>query len=382
MLIYLPSPLPGSDLKRLSPKYQGRLEFLESPRYILFGPGAIEKSAETLMALGISGKALIVTGGPKTEKIAWKLGEALEQEGHPFHLFRIGEGEPTPRVVEGAAEAARREGCSFVVAVGGGRALDVGKLASHWVGMKYLSVPTSASHDGMASPSVGFLLSRAVSEYRGPEWARPESPTAVIADTEVIKNAPDWTMRAGFGDLIAKVTAVRDWELAHRLKDEPYSEYAASMSLLSARLAVEHAGDLKPGLEESVRLLVKALIGSGVAISIAGSSRPASGSEHLFSHAIDLLSQREGVSRAPHGIQCGLGAIMMAYLQGQDWRMIRSKLEEAGAPITAREAGLDPEVVVRALTLAHRVRDRYTILGETGLTESAARKLAERTGVI
>ncbi len=369
-------------MRGLGEKYVGELELIESPRYIFFGPGALEKTGETIRSLEIKGKAFIVTGGENTSPIAWRLGHSIEADGYKFEVFEVTSSHPDVRDIERAHEKLREFDAGFVIGVGGGRVLDVAKLTAHWAGLRYISVPTSASHDGIASPAISFLLSKSVEEVKGKEWAKPESPSAVIADTRVIRKAPDITRKSGFGDLMAKLTAVRDWELAHKLKDEPFSEYAASMSLLSARLAMEHAEDIRPGTEESTRLLVKALIGSGVAISIAGSSRPASGSEHLFSHALDLLAIREGYRNAPHGIQCGLGAIMMAYLQGQDWEKIRDSLKAVGAPTTAKEAGLDPEVVIKALTIAHTIRKRYTILGESGLTEAAARKLAMRTGVI
>jgi len=369
-------------LRGLGEKYVGDLELIESPRYIFFGPDALKKTSETLRSLELEGKALIVTGGERTSKIAWRLGEFIEGDGYEFHVHQVTSRHPDVRDVEAAFERLRKFGAGFVIGVGGGRVLDVAKLTAHWAGVRYVSVPTSASHDGIASPSISFLLAETVKAVKGERWAKPESPTAVIADTRVITQAPDVTRKSGFGDLVAKITAVRDWELAHKLKDEPYSEYAANMALLSAQLAMQHAEDIRPGTEGSTRLLVKALIGSGVAISIAGSSRPASGSEHLFSHALDKLAREKGYKNAPHGIQCGLGAIMMAYLQGQDWERIRDSLRAVGAPVTAEEAGLDPHVVVEALTIAHMIRKRYTILGETGLTENAARKLAIRTGVI
>jgi glycerol-1-phosphate dehydrogenase [NAD(P)+] len=114
-------------------------------------------------------------------------------------------------------------------------------------------------------------------------------------------------------------------------------------------------------------------------MSIAGSSRPCSGSEHLFSHALDLIAPNSSL----HGEQCGVGAIMMAYIQGQKWRRIRDKLKAVGAPTNAEELGVDPRHIIHALTKAHTIRkDRFTILGSSGLTERAAERTAKVTGVI
>ncbi len=354
------------------------LEKIESPRYIIFGPNALTKTAEILHSLGLTGRAVIVSGASVTAEVAGDLIGMLESDMVVRHVVADGGGiDDALRVIR----EAKNVEADFLIGVGGGKPLDITKLAAANLGVRYAVVPTSASHDGIASPAINFSLSKQAQERLGSVGGM-EAPTAVVADTRIINRAPPETFKSGFGDLVAKFTAVRDWELAHKLKDEPYSEYAASMSLLSAKIATDHASEIKSGLEESTRILVKALIGSGVAISIAGSSRPASGSEHMFSHALDAIAAEEGGKPAPHGVQVALGTIMMAYLQGQDWKWIRDKLREAGVPTTAEEAGLRPDLVVKALTLAHRIRNRYTILGVTGLTPTAAEKLARATGVI
>ncbi len=372
-------------MKQLAPlmkKYVDKLEFIESPRYIFFGPKALEKTPLILRSLEIKGTIMIVTGGIHTSRIAERLADRLDEEGWSYEIHKTGAKKLKTADVERLVERGRRLSPEILIGVGGGRVLDLTKLAAAWLGLKYLSAPTSASHDGVASPCINFLLAREIEITKGPEWAVAEAPFAIIADTEIIKNAPPETFKAGFGDLVSKITAVKDWELASKLRAERYSEYAASMAILSAKIAMDHASEVRPGLEESARIVVKALIGSGVAISIAGSSRPASGSEHLFSHALDILAEEKGYRNTHHGIQVALGTIMMADLQGQDWRKIRLKLMEAGVPVTAEEAGLEEEAVIEALKIAHKVRDRYTILGTSGLTEAAARKLAERTGII
>jgi glycerol-1-phosphate dehydrogenase [NAD(P)+] len=148
---------------------------------------------------------------------------------------------------------------------------------------------------------------------------------------------------------------------------------------MTAKMTLESADAIKEGLIESAALVVKALISSGMAISIAGTSRPASGSEHKFSHALDIITPKPAL----HGEQCGVGTIMMMYLHGGDWKFIRDTLKTIKAPTTANEMGIDPEYIIKALTMAHTIRkDRYTILGDRGLTKDAAEELATVTGVI
>jgi len=133
----------------------------------------------------------------------------------------------------------------------------------------------------------------------------------------------------------------------------------------------------KKGLD--VREIVEALISTGVAACIAGSSRPCSGAEHLFSHALDKLEPGVGL----HGEKCGIGTIMIAKLQGQDWKKIIKTLKSVGAPTTAKEIGLKSKTLAKALTIAQSLRpERYTILKEANMTEKKAITLAKNTRVL
>ena len=121
------------------------------------------------------------------------------------------------------------------------------------------------------------------------------------------------------------------------------------------------------------------MVSCGVAMSIAGSSRPTSGSAHLFSHALDQINENPAL----HGEQCGVGGIMMAKLHGLDWEIIKEKLQIIGAPTTAKELGIDDETVIKALLLAKSIRpERYTILNKIKITREKAIELAEYTDVI
>jgi glycerol-1-phosphate dehydrogenase [NAD(P)+] len=103
-------------------------------------------------------------------------------------------------------------------------------------------------------------------------------------------------------------------------------------------------------------------------MSIAGSSRPCSGSEHLFSHALDMINHQH----AMHGEQCGVGAILTAYLYKSNWQKIRNTLKQIGAPTTAAELGVKDAEIVKALELAAKIRpERYTILNKLNLDYSA-----------
>jgi glycerol-1-phosphate dehydrogenase [NAD(P)+] len=280
---------------------------------------------------------------------------------------------PTVREVNTVMKEAKRTGSEFLLGVGGGSIIDVTKCAAYELSMNFVSVPTSASHDGMASPRASLK------DKNGSVSKTAISPMAVLADTAIIMKAPYRMLASGCADVISNLTAVKDWELAHRLKDEEFSTFAASLSLTASQVLLDKAEDIRSGLEEAVWQAIKSMVVSGVAMSVAGNTRPASGAEHMFSHMLDAIAP----GKALHGEQCGIGSIMMMYLHGGDWEQIRNALKIIGAPTTAKEVNISKKKIIQALMGAQKIRpDRYTILGELGLTEDAAKKLAKITGVI
>jgi len=341
---------------------------MQLPRSVLVGSNVLGDTAKVCLDLKLNGTCLLVTGRKTLEVAGNKVISSLEEEGFEAEYLIVSEAsaEEIARVKEAG------ENAGFLLGVGGGKAIDVAKLASTELEVPFISIPTAASHDGIVSNRAS-ILEDGETVSRG-----AQTPLAVIADTQVIAQAPFRLLAAGCGDIISNYTAVRDWQLAHRLRNAPYSEYAASLSLMSAKILVDSAETIKPGLESSARLVMKALVSSGVAMSIAGSSRPASGSEHKFSHALNRITAKPAL----HGEQCGVGAIMMMYLHGGDWKSLRDALRQIGAPTTTEELGIPPGDIIEALVTAHKIRpERYTILG-TGLTREAAINLAVKTKVV
>lgn len=342
---------------------------IQLPREIHTGPGIIKETGAICNDLRFKGKVLVVSGS-NTLKIGGEY--AIESlQNHGFDVESITINQASTDAVNDVQDMITN--ISLVLGVGGGKVIDVAKLASTRSDINFISVPTAASHDGIASPRVSI-------KNEGSSVSLPaESPIGVIADTKIISKAPFRLLAAGFGDIISNHTAILDWKLAHRLLNEDFSDSAAALSLMTAKMTMKSADAIKEGLIESAELVVKALISSGMAISIAGSSRPASGSEHKFSHALDMLAPQPAL----HGEQCGVGTIMMMYLHGGDWKYIRDTLKKIKAPTTAHDLGIEPEYIIKALTIAHTIRkERYTILGDRGLTEEAAEALATTTGVI
>ena len=343
---------------------------MELPRKVVVGSGAVAEVADVCRSLKLKGTVLIVTGPRTGQVVGQKVAQRMEEDGFDtiLHATKSSKTEE----VDVAQSLACKNESGFLIGVGGGRSIDIAKLASQRAGVPFLSVPTAASHDGICSAQASLTIDGETTSIPA------QSPLGIVADTNIISKAPPRLLAAGCGDIISNYTAILDWKLAQRLRNEEYSEYAAALSEMTARMIVETAPELKPGLEESARVVVKALISSGVAMSIAGSSRPASGSEHKFAHSVNQISP----GKALHGELCGIGTIMMMYLHGGDWKTIREALKQVGAPTTARKMGLEDDTVIEALVNAHNIRpERYTILG-SGLTREAALKTAKITKVI
>ncbi|MDP3033786.1 MAG: NAD(P)-dependent glycerol-1-phosphate dehydrogenase [Methanobacteriaceae archaeon] len=342
---------------------------IQLPREIHTGAGVINKTGIICRNLRFEDNILVVSG-PKTLRIGGeKAIESLEAEG--FNVENVTIHEASDKAVEKVQK--KINDVSAVLGVGGGKVIDVAKMASTNSNIHFISVPTAASHDGIASPRASIRNSG------GTVSLEANSPLGVIADTEIISKAPIRLLAAGCGDIISNYTAILDWKLASRLLNEDYSESASALSLMTAKMIIKYSDSIKEGLEESARMVIKSLISSSIAISIAGTSRPASGSEHKFSHALDMIAPKPAL----HGEQCGVGTIMMMHLHGEDWQFIRDALKRMHAPTTAEELGIDAEYIIEALTMAHSIRkERYTILGDRGLTREAAEKLAIKTEVI
>jgi glycerol-1-phosphate dehydrogenase [NAD(P)+] len=337
---------------------------VELPRRIVIGKGVIEGLEKDYTALGFAGRPLIVV-----DEITLKIAGERAAESLSRWEPRL------ERVYNSTVEEVERisglvEDCKCIISVGGGTVIDVGKMAAFRRGLPFISVPTAPSHDGIAASNCSLTQGnkRFSMETR--------APIAFIADIDILKNAPYKLIASGAADEISNLTALVDWKLA-REKGEYYSKYAASLAKFSAEMVISSAKHIREVNEDGIRNLIEALLTSSIAMSIAGSSRPASGSEHAFSHALDSIG-----SKSLHGEQCGLGSILMAHHQGEDWERIREALRGVGAPTTAKEIGIHEDQLIEALVKARDVRDRYTILNEKPLDSDKAMELAKSTGVM
>lgn len=342
---------------------------MELPRLIEIGEKNIGDFGRFVNSLNKSKRISLISGTNVTKIIQKKIESSLKSNKIKF-VWHMSSNN-TITAINTIQKDVKKDQSDLIVGIGGGRSVDTAKMIAYNLDKPFVSVPTAASHDGMASPFVSIVGDK-------PHSIVASAPLGVFVDIDIIRKAPPKLLASGCGDLIANIIAVKDWQLGHEKTGEYYGRYSADLALMSAKIVMENSSYYaKNGLD--VRIIVEALISAGVASCIAGSSRPCSGAEHLFSHALDKIAPGKGL----HGEKCGIGSIMMAKLQGQDWKKIVKTLKDVGAPTSAKQVGLKSEEIVTALMIAQELRpERYTILKEIKMTEKKALNLAKVTNVI
>ncbi|MHA2227326.1 MAG: iron-containing alcohol dehydrogenase [Candidatus Hodarchaeales archaeon] len=357
-------------------------ETLESivPRSIIIGKSILEKIPQIIGSLGINQKVMILSG-PRTRHI---IGEKVYDilSNHGLNCENLIVETSILETVNTYVEIVEQTKPDILICAGGGKVIDVGKYCLHQIVRKIemISLPTSTPHDGLASPFI--YLNNPTESYIGE--CRP--PVAVIADIEIILQHPDLIrfLAAGVGDTIGKITSIWDWKYAWRIKSEKFSGFVGGVLENSEILFKSQVSEALIDPEHAIQVILKALLIAGVLMGTSNNIRVGFGSEHMFAMALSAVLHEEGKEDILHGERVALGTIMMACLQGQNYEQIIKILKTAGCPtdIDSLEQKIPPEAVVKALQRAHTVSSKYTVLGQSGLTEKAAWTLAQITGVV
>ena len=302
-------------------------------------------------------RPVIVTGSTQTTDIGAEI-----QRSAAFRSARmIKVRDNTYAEVARLREALLATSSDLVVAVGGGKIQDVCKLASHEHGIPYVAVPTTLSNDGISSP-VAVIRKDPLAPH---ESVGAHMPLGVIVDMEIVKGAPPDTLRAGVGDLVSNISALQDWQYAHRVRGERIDTFAVLLAHTATEMVVAFARQPSPEVSlfdhGFLTRLGEGLILSGLAMAVAGSSRPCSGSEHLISHALDRLLPRP----RPHGLQVGVATLLMETIRGNDIKELEDLFAKLGIPTRFADLDIPDEVVEEALRIAPSMRPgRCTILNE------------------
>ncbi|HEX7318829.1 MAG TPA: iron-containing alcohol dehydrogenase [bacterium] len=241
----------------------------------------------------------------------------------------------------------------IILGFGGGKVLDVAKLAAGRTRRKFISIPTTLSNDGIASP-----VSVIKNKKNIPVSHLTRAPYGVIVDLGVVKKAPVRCIKAGVGDLVSNLSAVFDTRLRKG------GEKAGKNILMLAETGPRALLKLKTHNIKSdlfLACLTDGLIKSGLAMCLSGSSRPASGSEHKISHALDYMYPGR---KTLHGEQVGFAALVTMALQGNKYLTAVKKLYvKIGFLQKVKSLGISNNEFVEIILNARKIRpERYTIL--------------------
>ncbi len=197
----------------------------------------------------------------------------------------------------------------LIVGVGSGVIQDLCKYVAHFEKLPYMVVATAPSMDGYASNGAAMILKGMK------ETVSAGLPKAIIADTEVLRNAPMEMIKAGYGDIIGKFSALNDWRLSNLVNGEYLCSYIYDTTYQMIEKTLKTAKGLLNRDENSVKSLAEALVVVGIMMSFATTSRPASGSEHHLSHFFEITGIVHGKPYLPHGIDVAYSTIVTAKIR-------------------------------------------------------------------
>lgn len=329
---------------------------------IKIGIGKIHEIKRTLKDYGVSGKILYIAG-PYVDSL---YGNIVRPQIEDIGVIK--EQVVEYNTITYAMEVAERviaTDINCIVAMGGGKILDVAKYAAFISKRPFLSIPTTMAHDGIVSPIA--VLKR---QDGKPKSLGCTMPTMMVMDTGLIADCPRRLIQAGIGDTISNYMALKDWEFAvERGKDE-MNGYAYMMSRTSLDALMKTQFDsICP---EFLDVLANSLVLSGIAMDYAGSSRPVSGSEHLFSHALDYYCDKQSL----HGFNVALGTVAVLKIIGEDPSWVISYLKKFEVDINPANMEINEDTFVYCMQHATEMRsNRYTYLHEADLNEKKLRKV-------
>jgi len=308
--------------------------------------------------------AVLVAVGPGQGARVW--GELTEQLPHA-DVFTVAEA--TLAVAGDLQAALATRDYDAVVAIGGGKTIDVAKYAATRGAVPLIAVATNLAHDGVCSPVASL-------EHNGRKGSFGVAmPLGVVIDLDYVRAAPARMVRAGIGDAVSNLSAIDDWQLAARERGEPVDGLAVTLARTAAEAILHRCDGIAD--DDFLIALAEALVLSGMAMAVAGTSRPCSGACHEIVHAVDALYP--GTSN--HGELAGVGALFACHLRGDDRRFdqVADCLARHELPRIPADLGLTDEQFTAAVVAAPATRpDRYTVLEHLHLNDDAVRAQVTR----
>lgn len=271
---------------------------------VLIGSGVLNQIPEQVRKHG--GSRPFILADRNTYRAAGeKVASILTENNIPFSAYIYPQEHLEPdEFTVGQAVMNFDISCDFIIVIGSGTLNDIGKILARVTRRKYMIAGTAPSMDGFASNTSSMISA-------GIKVTLPSScPAAIVADLDIICQAPMKMLQAGLGDMLAKYISICEWRISHLVTGEYYCEQVASLVRRSLKKCIQSAEGLTKRDPEAIRNILEGLILSGIAMSFAGVSRPASGIEHYFSHIWEMRAIEFRTNGDLHGIQVGIGTIL------------------------------------------------------------------------
>lgn len=329
------------------------------PTHLIYEPKAFERlyGSEIFDSLA-NRRVVVISGKGATRKISEQLILAMKLQ--PAQMKAVYCTDNTLRTIDELEIEIRLEYAEVIIGVGGGKVLDVSKVVGTRMNVPVILVPTALSCDAVCSPVASIRVNKikSISIEVGMPWA-------VVIDLDIVAGSPRRLFCAGIGDLLSNKTALVDWKLAHQVNKEKIDTVSCMIANNAVDIFLNTVSQNNISRAALLQMTVESLIMSGIAMAIAGSSRPCSGSEHLISHALDNYCG----GKALHGEQVAVAMLISEYLQGghNSENNMRQHFKRLGLPTHYKEIGYTKDEMCLAIQKAPSIRNRYTILNEMEL---------------
>jgi glycerol-1-phosphate dehydrogenase [NAD(P)+] len=356
------------------------------PSLIRVSGGVAHEVPAIARQLGLSSKCVVVEDANTRKVAGTTIVDDLKREGYVVSELLA----EKPDIDNVIRVEDRLEPGDFVIGVGGTSILDIAKLAAHQKGARYILLSTGLANSGIVSRTASiYVKSRK-------ESIQVRLADAILVDLDIVSHAPDWMFAAGCGDLVIEVTAIKDWELGRDEDNEPFCSTISDFEVSTLDQVLNNADEIRSRSSKGIAALVDALVVSGLGMAMWGSSRPSSGSEHLWSHWLEQYAEQHGLPQGRHGEQVGMGTLLMAkyheHYNPNWWNedkypkyqadYLMTFLETVGAPTSLDKLGVAKNLAIEAFVGAWEYRpERYTILHKRHPNNLYAQKVIEEIGV-
>ena len=328
------------------------------PTLLKVGNGVLDNLGEYITMGGMK-NAVIYFGNGLIDMFGYKVMESLKEQGITVLEYRELDSTKIEDIIELAFSIDTK--AQLIVGIGGGKVIDVSKYAAYLRKLPFISVPTSSSSDGFSSASASLIVNgRRKSVPAGMAYG-------IIADTGIIKSAPEKFLFSGIGDIVSKITAIYDWVYE---AEHGYSKINDCAVMIAKKAVNSFVRTPFTSIKDDLflRELLDSLAMSGIANEIAGSSAPTSGSEHLISHALDSMSEQPQL----HGIQVGIATYIMSLVQDHRYKRINTVFTETGFWDYVATLNLNRGDYEKAIDMAPSMKPfRHTYLHEEKYRELA-----------